>query len=190
MKLLENLANQLKQESIWQEFMQEICAVDMEFLQTKSEYEALLLSLGKEKQDLQLQSYVECCRKRAMAETLFFIGEGFRANWVNFSIPGGQNVIALDYSCLLRERLLGFVPSYAGIEQNCMCLRKELLACQETRLDIVDQFYSHFAASGWKVAHYVGYLLANMVLPYILPGYVQDTYQTSAYRMKLRNVLS
>lgn len=60
------------------------------------------------------------------------------------------------------------------------------------RLDLTEDitdFYSYLQTSGYKIAHYFGFRLADQFLPYVIPGYTDDRVNTGHYRRTLQEYL-
>ena len=67
---------------------------------------------------------------------------------------------------------------------------EELRASHRDRLDLLDgvnSYYSHLKTIGYKVAHYYGFLLADQLLPHLIPGYYADSVYVSTYGLILHN---
>ena len=60
------------------------------------------------------------------------------------------------------------------------------------KLDLTEDitgFYSYLQTSGYKIAHYFGFRFADLFLPYVIPGYVDDSVNTGYYRRTLQEYL-
>ena len=53
-------------------------------------------------------------------------------------------------------------------------------ALEPLQADIQD-YITHLECAGPKLAHYVGYIIGNHILPWVEPGYREDYCQTMAF---------
>ena len=61
---------------------------------------------------------------------------------------------------------------------------EELRASHRDKLDLLDgvnSFYSYLQTVGYKIAHYYGFVLADQLLPHLIPGYYADSVYVSTY---------
>ena len=56
-------------------------------------------------------------------------------------------------------------------------------------LEGIGEYYAYLETVGYKVAHYIGFRLADELLYYILPGYASNQANTIAYGAALEKYL-
>ena len=65
---------------------------------------------------------------------------------------------------------------------------EELRASHRDKLDLltgIDNYYNYLRTIGYKVAHYYGFVLADQLLPHLIPGYYADSVYVSTYGLIL-----
>lgn len=80
------------------------------------------------------------------------------------------------------------VPAAKKANKTSYDYLEELRASHRDKLDLLDgvnSFYSYLQTVGYKVAHYYGYLLADQLLPHLVPGYYADSAYVSTYGLIL-----
>ena len=55
--------------------------------------------------------------------------------------------------------------------------------------DGITSFYGYLETTGYKLAHYFGFRLADLFLPYVIPGYTNDSVDTMYYQSDLKKYL-
>lgn len=109
---------------------------------------------------------------------------GFKACWDHFNEPKEPNVLDLDPEEYLEEGRIRTFPIYQAAQQQINAIAPRLTAQHH---HIIIDYYSYLQTCAPKIAHYKGFLLANEVLPHIIPTFVKDTAYTEKYRQFLIN---
>lgn len=76
--------------------------------------------------------------------------------------------------------------------QTTLELRKAYETMTEEQKEMYEDIVNYFILledHGTKLAHFYGYMLANHLLYKMIPGYVEDQFQTQQYKITLSNYL-
>lgn len=134
------------------------------------------------------QSYLEALEEEFASNIIFVIGRGFKLNWDIHSNPVNALAFKLDYEDLHEERKMHLLPVAEKASKITYAFLEELRASHRDKLDLLDgvnSYYSYLKTIGYKVAHYYGFLLADQLLPHLIPGYYTDSVYASTYALML-----
>ena len=126
------------------------------------------------------------------AAALVYIGwQGFRLNLDIFESPVNALLLRGDFEDLHRERRLPTVP---GVQEHNRTIHAfhDALRDRHDDQDLTDgisSFYTYLETNGYKLAHYFGFRLADGFLRHVIPGYTDDSVNTSLYKMALHDAL-
>lgn len=126
------------------------------------------------------------------AAALVYIGwQGFRLNMDIFSNPVNALLLRGDFEDLHRERRLPTVP---GVQEHNRTIHAfhDTLRDRHDDQDLTDgisSFYTYLETTGYKLAHYFGFRLADGFLRHVIPGYTDDIVNTTLYKMALHDTL-
>ena len=136
------------------------------------------------------QSYLEALEEEFASDIIFVIGRGFKLNLDIHNNPVNALAFKLDYEDLHEERKMHLLPVAEKANRTSFAFLEELRASHRDKLDLLDgvnSYYSHLKTIGYKVAHYYGFLLADQLLPHLIPGYYADSVYVSTYDLILHN---
>ena len=126
------------------------------------------------------------------AAALVYIGwQGFRLNMDIFSNSVNALLLRGDFEDLHRERRLPTVP---GVQEHNRTIHAFYDALRDRHddqdlTDGISGFYPYLETTGYKLAHYFGFRLADGFLRYVIPGYTDDSVNTTLYKMALHDAL-
>ncbi len=136
-----------------------------------------------------VDEYITASQTEVIANILYAAYEGYRANLDNFHSPYATFFPRLDFTDYIRDHLVGHSPAAIDASHICDQFRKALPeACSEAE-DAVSSYYITLDVSGPKLAHYVGYMISNRFLPWVVPGYREDYSQTMEYQRELKKYM-
>lgn len=128
-----------------------------------------------------------------LAYNIIYIGwQGFKFNLDIFNSPINAILLRGDYEELYQERRLGTLPIAKKARDTIKEFYKVMREKYADKLELADDiagFYSYLQTYGYKIAHYFGFRLADQFLPYVIPGYVDDSVNTRYYRRMLQQHL-
>ena len=134
------------------------------------------------------QDYLDALEKSFASDIVFAVGRGFKLNLDIYHNPVNALAFKLDYEDLHQERMMPLVPAAKKANMASYDYLEELRATHRDKLDLLDginSFYSYLQTIGYKVAHYYGFVLADQLLPHLVPGYYADSAYVSTYGLIL-----
>ena len=134
------------------------------------------------------QDYLDALEKSFASDIVFVVGRGFKLNLDIYHNPVNALAFKLDYEDLHQERMMPLVPAAKKANKASYDYLEELRATHRDKLDLLDginSFYSYLQTIGYKVAHYYGFVLADQLLPHLVPGYYADSAYVSTYGLIL-----
>ena len=136
------------------------------------------------------QNYLEALEEEFASDIIFVIGRGFKLNLDIHNNPANALAFKLDYEDLHEERKMHLLPMARKASKITYAFLGELRASHQDKLDLltgIDSYYNYLRTIGYKVAHYYGFLLADQLLPHLIPGYYADSVYVSTYGLILHN---
>ena len=167
--------------------------VDPEYEKEEQAFTAACSSLEAGIDDsvtITVQSYLEALEEEFASDIVFVVGRGFKLNLDIHNNPVNALAFKLDYEDLHEERKMHLLPMAEKANKTSYAFLEELRTSHRDKLDLlngVNSYYSHLKTIGYKVAHYYGFLLADQLLPHLIPGYYADSVYVSTYGLILHN---
>lgn len=196
MKTLENVLHQMTDpKAIVHEIRETLRVIDPEFFNTEVKFLAASANLEKELGDTifpSVSEYLAAKEEEFTAEVIYIGWQGFQLNMDIFKNPINALLLQGDYEELLRERRLGTLPKAKKPREILEAFHAEMRKLPEEKWALTEDitsFYSYLETTGYKVAHYFGFRLADQFLHYIIPGYTNDTVNTLQYSRQLSDYL-
>lgn len=169
--------------------------IDPEFLAEEAKFLAATSQMERDIGDSITPTTSEylAAREEEMAMELIYIAwQGFQLNKEIFENPVNALMLRGDYEDHHRERRLHTLPLAAKARNIQTAYIEELKKLGEEKWayeEAVISFYTYLETTGYKVAHYFGFRLADIFLPYVIPGYTSDSVNTIQYSGELRRGL-
>ena len=196
MKTVQTIFGQLTDpKTIMAEIRETLRTIDPEFFDTEVKYLAAASNLEKELGNSITPSVSEflAAEEEEFVSEIIYIGwQGFQLNMDIFHAPINAIMLRGDYEELHRERRLGTLPMAKKARNTINAFYEVLREKYRDKLDLTEDitgFYSYLQTAGYKIAHYFGFRLADQFLPYVIPGYVDDSVNTGYYRRTLQEYL-
>ena len=196
MKTVQTILGQLTDpKTIMAEIRETLRTIDPEFFDTEVKYFSAASNLEKELGNSIAPSVSEflAAKEEEFVSEIIYIGwQGFQLNMDIFNAPINAMMLRGDYEELHRERRLGTLPMAQKARDTINAFYKVLRENYRDKLDLTEDitgFYSYLQTSGYKIAHYFGFRLADLFLPYVIPGYVDDSVNTGYYKRTLQEYL-
>ena len=170
--------------------------IDPEFLEEEAKFLAATAAMERDigSSITPTTSEYLAAREEEMAMELIYIAwQGFQLNKDIFDNPVNALMLHGDYEELHRERRLHTLPLAAKSREIQAAYIEELKKLDEENWayeEAVISFYTYLETTGYKVAHYFGFRLADLFLPYVIPGYTSDAVNTIQYSGDLRRGLN
>lgn len=196
MKTVQTILGQLTDpKTIMAEIRETLRTIDPEFFDTEVKYLEAASNLEKELGNSITPSVSEflAAEEEEFVSEIIYIGwQGFQLNMDIFHAPINAMMLRGDYEELHRERRLGTLPMAKKARDTINAFYEVLREKYRDKLDLTEDitgFYSYLQTSGYKIAHYFGFRLADLFLPYVIPGYIDDSVNTGYYRRTLQEYL-
>jgi len=196
MKTIQTILGQLTDpKTIMAEIRETLKMIDPEFFDAEVKYLSAASNLEKELGNSITPSVSEflAAEEEEFVSEIIYIGwQGFQLNMDIFHAPINAIMLRGDYEELHRERHLGTLPMAEKARDTINAFYEMMRENYRDKLDLTEDitgFYSYLQTSGYKIAHYFGFRLADLFLPYVIPGYIDDSVNTEYYRRTLQEYL-
>ena len=167
-------------------------ANDEEFAESEKNYLAAVEILRKELppgSSPTLDDYLAACESDVISAVAYAGYLGFRVNLENFHHPIGINFVRLDTIDYLKDHLFGHFPVNYRNAQVREAFSKSLPVAFKQLHDYIQDYFTHMECAGPKLAHYAGYIIGNLILPWVEPGYREDACQTMAFAAETKKFM-
>lgn len=196
MKTVNNILQQMTDpEAIMRELRDTLRLIDPGFFDAEVKFLSAASNLEKELGDSITPSvgeFLSANEEEFVAEIIYIGWQGFQLNMDIFHAPINAIMLRGDYEELHRERRLGTLPMAKKARDIINTFYEVLRENYRDKLDLTEDisgFYSYLQTTGYKIAHYFGFKFADQFLPYVIPGYVDDSVNTGYYRRTLQEYL-
>ena len=196
MKTIETVLRQMTDtKSIMQDLLETLREVDPEFPEIEMKFLKASTDLERELEDKITPTtgdYLAAKEEEFVMELIYIGWQGFQFNLDIFNNPVNALLLKGDFEELHCERRLGTLETAGKAREVQAAFNSALQALPgETRnlTDGVTEFYSYLETVGYKIAHYFGFLLADRFLPFVVPGYTNDSVNTLQYSGELKRYL-
>lgn len=189
MKTLNEIAQAITSPAILDELAELVRTHDETFPQEEAIYHEAVADLKKTMPAHSVDEYIRACQTEVVANILYAAYEGYRANLVNFYSPYATTFPRMDFTDYIRDHLVGHFQPAMDAHHIREAFTKALPDAVREAAEVVSGYFTLLDVNGPKVAHYVGYELANRLLPWVVPGYREDYSQTATYRRELEKYM-
>ena len=197
MKTIEKVLHQMTDaKSIMQDLLGILRKIDPGFFQEEVKFQAACNDMEREIGDSivpTVSEYLAAREEEFAMELIYIAWQGFQLNRDIFDNPVNALMLKGDYEELHRERRLHTLPTTKKARKVQSAFIEELKKLGEEKWayeETVSSFYTYLETTGYKVAHYFGFRLADLFLPYVIPGYTNDDVNTLLYAGELKRYLS
>lgn len=152
-------------------------------------YEAALSTLTAQLGAAAVQAQAQAIRQQMLSDLLHSGWLGFKANLDHFRDPVARCFMDVDFEVFLQEAAAHSLPDYEEAQACRDSFFATLNTAQRSTYMAVLTYSTYLETVVPKLAHYFGYLLANELLPKLIPGYRPDPVQTYAYCRMLETYL-
>lgn len=195
MKRINDVLHQLTDAAaIMQELKEILREIDPSFRAEEERYEAacgVLIEKIGDSVTPSASDYLAAMEAECAAALVYIGWQGFRLNMDIFSNPVNALILRGDFEDLHRERRLLTVP---GVQEHNRTIHAFHAALRDRPddqdlTDGISSFYTYLETTGYKLAHYFGFRLADGFLRHVIPGYTDDSVNTTLYKMALHDTL-
>ena len=154
---------------------------------SKKRFDQTMQSLQHQLGETVVSEEKEAIRQQ-IASTLLFSGLlGLGANLRRFLDPLTGDFLAADSEIYLREALSRKLPDYEMAQEKRQHFYDGLTSEQQELYREITEYVSYMETAGPHLAHYFGYLLGNVLLERVIPGYTPDLAYCLRYSHYLNN---
>ena len=195
MKRINDVLHQLTDAAvIMQELKETLREIDPSFRAEEERYETACAVLAEKIGDSVTPSardYLAALEAECAAALVYIGWQGFRLNLDIFESPVNALLLRGDFEDLHRERRLPTVPGVQEHNRTIHAFHDALRDRHDDQelTDGISSFYTYLETTGYKLAHYFGFRLADSFLRYVIPGYTDDSVNTTLYKMALHDAL-
>ena len=192
MKTLESIIAQITSPAMLDDLAELLRQNESDFSEVEAEYRISLETLRTNRNPEikpTVDEYISACQTEVIANLLYAAYLGYRANLNNFLAPYTVRFELTDFTEYIRDHLMGQFPicheAYAVKE----AFNKSIPPEQDDLLNAINTYFIDLDVAGPKLAHYVGYVISNKLLPWVEPGYREDYAQTYRYACELKKYM-
>ena len=195
MKRINDVLHQLTDAAaIMQDLKETLSEVDPSFRAEEERYETARDVLVEKIGDSVTPSasdYLAAMEAECAAALVYIGWQGFQLNMDIFSNPVNALLLRGDLEDLHRERRLPTVPGVQEHNRTIHAFHDALRDRHDDQhlTDGISSFYTYLETTGYKLAHYFGFRLADGFLRHVIPGYTDDSVNTTLYKMALHDAL-
>ena len=196
MKTIEMMLRQMTNaSSIIQDLRDTLRTIDPQFPAAEQSFNNAVAALEQSLGDAITPTVSEylAAKEEVLAMELIYIGwQGFQLNLEIFKNPVNALLLQGDYEDLNHERRLETLPTAKKareVQRVFHAAMQDLPDEVKNLVDGVEEFYTYLETSGYKIAHYFGFRLADRFLPFVVPGYISDQVNTLQYSGGLQRYL-
>lgn len=196
MKTVQTILQQLTDpKTIMAELCDTLRIIDPKFFDTEVKYLAAATNLERElggSLTPSVSEFLSAKEQEFTAEIIYIGWQGFQLNIDIFNSPINAMMLRGDYEELHRERRLGTLPMAIKSRETINAFYEVMREKYGDKMDLTDgitSFYGYLETTGYKLAHYFGFRLADLFLPYVIPGYTNDSVDTMYYQRDLKKYL-
>ena len=113
---------------------------------------------------------------------------GFQQNLECFQNPVNTMFLKMDFEDFHREQRMHTLPEVQKAAKTINAFHEVMRTLPEEKKNLTDgisEFMCYLETTGYKLAHYFGFILADEFLPYVIPGYCRDSCTTLLYERNL-----
>ena len=154
--------------------------IDPNFLQEEQQYlravDALKEAVGNSVSPT-ASEYIAAREQEICAELIYVAWLGFQQNLECFQNPINTMFLKMDYEDFHRERRMHTLPEVQKALKTINAFYEVLRTLPEEKRNLTEgitDYMSYLETTGYKLAHYFGFILADQFLYHVVPGYVSD----------------
>lgn len=138
---------------------------------------------------LGVHDYLAAEDRKISAELVYAGWLGFQFNLDCFNNPINVLMLRQDFEDLHRERRMHTLPAVQAATLTIDAFYRVLPEDLRELTAGITSYYAYLQTTGYKLAHYFGFIFANQFLYYVLPGYSADDVITLEYQRNLSEFL-
>lgn len=193
MKTINSIIDQLTNpEIIYNNLLEILREIDPSFADEEAQFARALAQLKKEPHPNEtniIDTYLSAAQEEIAAIMVYTGWLGFQLNLDCWKNPIHKLMLDRDYEEITQERTFGSIPAIKSAQMKQEATFKTMLENQKNLFCDINSFFSYLHTVAPKLAHLVGFRLADMFLYHVVPGYCPDTVITQTYTRGLEEYL-
>lgn len=136
--------------------------------------------------------YIAAAEQEICAKLVYLAWLGFQQNLECFQNPINTMFLKMDYEDFHRERRMHSLPMVQKAQKTINAFHDMMHTLPEEKQDLTDgitEYMCYMETTGYKLAHYFGFILADQFLYHVIPGYTNDPVISMQYAWDLREFL-
>ena len=136
-----------------------------------------------------VHDYLAAEDQKIAAELVYAGWLGFQFNLECFNNPINALMLRQDFEDLHHERRMHTLPAVQAATLTIDAFYRVLPEDLRELTAGITSYFAYLQTTGYKLAHYFGFIFANKFLYYVLPGYSTDDVITLEYQRNLSEFL-
>lgn len=136
--------------------------------------------------------FVAAKERKISAELIYTAWLGIQQNLECFKNPINVLFLKTDYEDFHRERRMHMLPDVREANQTINDFHEALRSLPEEKRELangISEYICYLETTGYKLAHYFGFILADEFFCHVIPGYCKDDVTTMQYTWDLQKFL-
>ena len=136
--------------------------------------------------------FVAAKERKISAELIYTAWLGIQQNLECFKNPINVLFLKTDYEDFHRERRMHMLPDVREANQTINDFHEALRSLPEEKRELangISEYICYLETTGYKLAHYFGFILADEFFYHVIPGYCKDDVTTMQYTWDLQKFL-
>lgn len=182
-------------EVVLQNVSETLRKIDPEFAKEEQQYfqavDTLETAIGNSVSP-SASEYIAAKEQKICSELIYVAWLGFQQNLECFQNPINTMFLKMDYEDFHRERTMHTLPKVQEALRTINAFHavmREMPAEKENMTDGIIDYMCYLETTGYKLAHYWGFVLADKFLENVVPGYCSDSLTTMLYTRELSEYL-
>ncbi len=149
-----------------------------------------LLERIPESQYQDAQEFLELQEQTIAANLLFLLLEGLHLNLNCFYHPVSKLFLQVEYEDIHKEVIMQTMPIPQCYCEKADTIFRNLPHELHEYFEAISSYYHYLQTVAYKLAHLYGFLLGDLLLPYMVPNYKADVTLSASYCSELENFLA
>ena len=193
MKTINSIIDQFASpEILYNDLLETLRKIDPRFTEEEAQFSDAVTQLKAaldESEANGLDTYLNAAREEIAAIMVYTGWLGFQLNLDCWKDPIHKLMLDQDYEEITLERSFDSISTIKMARTKQETAYKSLSGSHQDTLCDISSFFSYLHTVAPKLAHLVGFRLADMFLYHVVPGYCPDTVITQIYTRGLEEYL-
>ena len=133
-----------------------------------------------------INNVLTCEKNRMDVNLAFLFWLGVFQNLACYLNPSASSFIDLDFEDIHLESYMNSLKEAELLDISCHSLILAISPEKYETLDFISSYYCYLETFGYKIAHFMGFLLGNNILNRVYSGYTPNVKLTKKYASMLQ----